>query len=694
MRRPRRNIIPIGVTLSARKQPPRRGKARTHAAALLAWRLLVRYMMRKQKATNGSARLRPVERNAMPACSIAQRLPVVAMLAALPALAGAVQAAKTLSPVVVSATRTAQDPFDIAASVNVVAVPASGNLDVNPSELLAGIPGILARDRQNYAQDEQISIRGFGARSTFGIRGVRLYTDGIPATMPDGQGQVSHFNLDSADRIEVLRGPFSALYGNASGGVVQLFTADGSNPPQLRFGVAGGSDGLLRAETNARGVAGPFDYNVDFAHFQTDGYHDHSRAQRESGNAKLGWQLDAHRKLTLVLNTLNVPGAQDPQGLTPAQYRADPRQSATPSVPYDTRKSVSQQQGGLVYEDQLTADGSLRLMGYYGERRVQQFLSVPRFAQASPLSSGGVVSLDNAYGGADARWTWAGELAGRPFQLALGLNYDNQHQHRRGYQNFLGDRLGVVGALRRDEEDRVYDNDEYAQASWRVSEDWTLMAGVRHNRVNFISKDNYITASNPDDSGRVHYTATTPVAGVLFRLSPRAHLYADWGKGFETPTFSELGYRYDGLSGLALYLQPARTRSGEVGIKLEPTAQSHAELALFRADSRHELAVATNLGGRTTYQNIDSARRQGIEASFDARLGARWKASFAYTWLDAIFRSPFLTCVSSSCATPDTPGGRRHADPRRAALERLRRAPLRGRRRAGSSTSTAASRRR
>jgi len=571
---------------------------------------------------------------------------------------------KELSPVVVTATRTAQSPFDVAASIDVVAAPPSGNLNVNPSELLAGIPGVIARDRQNYAQDEQISIRGFGARATFGIRGIRLYTDGIPATMPDGQGQVSNFNLDSADRIEVLRGPFSALYGNAAGGVIQLFTADGTAPPQIRVGFAGGSDGLLRAETDARGITGPLDYNIDFTHFQTDGYRDHSRAKRESGNAKLGWQLGTHRKLTLVVNTLNLPEALDPQGLTPAQYQQNPRQSSTPSVPYNTRKSVSQQQAGLIYEDQLTEHGTLRLMGYYGQRQVEQFLSIPTFVQARPLSSGGVVDLNNAYGGADARWTWAGSLAGQPLQLAVGLNYDNQHQHRLGYNNFVGSQLGVVGALRRDEEDRVYNLDQYAQATWRVANDWTVMAGVRHSRVSFQSIDGYITASSPNDSGQVHYSATTPVAGVMFRLSPKAHFYADWGEGFETPTFSELSYRNDGANGLALYLKPARTRSGEVGLKLEPTAQSHAELALFRADSRNELAVATSLGGRTTYQNIDRARRQGVEASFSTRFADAWTTTIAYTWLDATFRSPFTSpkaMIANGSRIPGVPRSNAYA---------------------------------
>ncbi|TCV92303.1 iron complex outermembrane receptor protein [Luteibacter rhizovicinus] len=561
-----------------------------------------------------------------------------------------------LAPVVVTATRTAQEPFDVAAAIDVVATPPDGTLDVNLSERLQSIPGVVARDRQNYAQDTQISIRGFGARSTFGIRGVRLYTDGIPASMPDGQGQVSHFNLDSADRVEVLRGPFSALYGNASGGVIQLFTADGTEPPEVRLGVAGGSNGNFRVSANARGVEGPIDYNVDVSHFRTSGYRDHSAARRESGNAKLGWQIDDDRKLTLVLNALDVPDAQDPLGLTRAQYQANPRQVASVADTYNTRKSVDQQQAGLIYEQRVNDANSFRVMGYYGQRSVTQYLSIPKATQLSqPGNSGGVVDLGNEYGGGDARWVYSDQLAGRPFELAAGVAYDNQNQHRQGYNNFVGDTLGVRGLLRRDEIDRVYDFDQYAQATWRVADDWTLMGGVRHSTVKFGSKDRFIAKGNPDDSGRVDYSATSPVLGVLYRIAPIAHLYANWGKGFETPTFSELGYRADRGAGLAFDLRPSHSRNAEVGLKLQPRDGTHAEIALFRADSRDELAVATNLGGRTTYQNIARSRRQGVEASLDTTLASNLKLVLAYTHLQATFRSPFLTCVSAGCAAPDTP---------------------------------------
>ncbi|MEO5560543.1 MAG: TonB-dependent receptor [Dokdonella sp.] len=561
-----------------------------------------------------------------------------------------------LPVVVVTATRTEQPAFEVPASIDVVNIDDTPDrLGVNPSEYLSGIPGLLARDRQNYAQDEQISIRGFGARSTFGVRGVRLYTDGIPATMPDGQGQVSHFNLDSAERIEVLRGPFSALYGNSSGGVIQIFTADGSQPPEVDLGIAAASYGTWRASANARGVSGPLDYNLDVTHFQTEGYREHSAAKRASGNAKLGFKIGDSGKLTLLVNTLALPSAQDPLGLTHAQLNADPTQVAASAVQFDTRKSVHQNQAGAIYEQELGSGNSLRVLGYYGQRDITQFLSVPVATQGNPLHAGGVVDLGSDYGGSDARWTWRGDLGGRPFEIAAGLAWDRQSQARRGYENFVGSTLGVRGKLRRDEDDTVSDFDQYVQASWRFADAWSLSAGLRHSDVKFDSVDHYITSSNPNDSGRVDYGATTPVAGLLWRAASWANVYASYGKGFETPTFNELGYRADGGAGLAFGLTPSHSRNREFGVKLRPTQGIEANVAVFRADTRDELAVATNAGGRTTYQNIGKARRDGAEAALSMRLTDDWRLQFAYTWLDATFRSRFLTCAGIPCTTPNTP---------------------------------------
>ncbi len=556
-----------------------------------------------------------------------------------------------LPAVVVTATRSEQEAFDVAASIDAVALDSADHdgLGVNVSEVLGLVPGVLARNRQNYAQDEQISIRGFGARSTFGVRGVRLYTDGIPASMPDGSGQVSHFNLDSAERIEVLRGPFSALYGNSSGGVIQIFTADGEGPPELRAGIVGGRYGQGRASVNLRGGNERIGYNVDLSHFETDGWRDHSAAERDSFNAKLTVDTGPGR-LTLIGNAVSIPDAQDPLGLTLAQFRDNPRQVASVAEQFNTRKSVDQSQAGAIWEQAVGA-GSVRVLAYAGRREVEQFLAIPAGPQNSPLHSGGVIDLDSDYHGADARWN----LTQGAFEFTLGANFENQEQDRLGFLNFIGSDVGIRGALRRDEDNRAFNFDQYAQASWHFADAWSLMAGVRHSEIKFRSTDHYITAGNPDDSGTRKYTATTPVVGLLYSVTPSANLYATWGKGFETPTFAELAYRNDGGSGLNFELEPAETRNAELGAKLRFGARTEATVAVFRADTDDEIAIATNSGGRTTFQNVGSARREGVEASLATRLGDAWTVQLAATWLDATFRSPFLTCTGTPCTTPATP---------------------------------------
>jgi len=577
---------------------------------------------------------------------------MVCMLFATPAWG----AETTLPAVQVNAVRLDIPPFDLPASLSVVRVTPSdnGKPGVNLSEMLVGVPGVLARDRQNYAQDEQLSLRGFGARSSFGVRGVRLYADGIPATMPDGQGQLSHFSLDAAERIEVLRGPFSALYGNASGGVVQLWSAEGTAPAQTRVGLFTGSNATMRLGLSTRGADGPLDYNLALSHFQTAGYRQHSRARRESGNARLGFDLGKAGHLSLVFNTLALPQAQDPLGLTRAQVAVDPRQAPLAAYQFDTRKSVHQSQGGAIYESAPDAQTQWRLMTYYGQRGVQQMLSVPVATQRNPLSAGGVVDLDTRYGGLDARWTHHASFAGRPLEVVAGLSYDTQDQHRRGYENFVGHTLGVTGRLRRNEDDRVWNLDPYAQLYWQFATPWSLLAGLRHSEVHFRSGDRYIAPGNPDDSGQVSYRATTPVFGLQYRPNDSLRFYASYGEGFETPTFAELAYRADGGAGLAFNLHPSRSRQGELGAKWRPVKDWELDTALFRADTRNELAVADNSGGRSSYRNIGRSRRQGIEASLHGELGDGWRIAVGATHLQARFLSAFHTGTPSTVVPAGT----------------------------------------
>ncbi|WP_341917138.1 TonB-dependent receptor [Hydrocarboniphaga effusa] len=563
-----------------------------------------------------------------------------------------------IETVTVTATRLAAPSYDTPASIDSV---SGGELfgervGVNLSEALFNVPGIVARDRQNYAQDTQISVRGFGTRSAFGLRGVRLYVDGIPATQPDGQGQVSHFNLATAKSVEILRGPFSSLYGNSSGGVIQMFTADGTETPTVSASTSIGSYGTSRSSVGTTGSIGIADYNLGYTHFETDGYRDHSKATRDGFNGKLNLQLNDAGKLTFLLNSFTTD-ADDPLGLTAAQAEENPRQVATQATQFDTRKSVDQTVGGVVYDLRISESQSLHVLGYYGQRDVVQFLAIPQGPQSGSAGhSGGVIDLGTDYGGVDARWAWRGSLAGRPASLIAGLTWDTLDQQRRGYENYVGTTFGVRGNLRRDEDNTVDAFEQYLQASWDFAEKWSAMAGLRHSQIDFESKDHYIVGTNLDDSYTRDYSRTTPVVGLMFRADPRAHFYASYGSGFETPTLAELAYRRDegaGASG-SNALDAARSQNYEIGAKLRPTRWLSSEIALFQTDTKGELAVASNSGGRSTYLNIDKSRRRGVELSADARLARLWSWQLAYTYLDAEVRQDYMSCSGTPCTALNT----------------------------------------
>jgi iron complex outermembrane recepter protein len=565
--------------------------------------------------------------------------------------------AQSLPQVTITATRTEASPFDVPASVDVIdgaRLRGAARPEINLSESLALVPGVAARDRQNYAQDLQLSIRGFGARSTFGVRGVRLYVDGIPATMPDGQGQLSHIDLASAGRIELLRGPFSVLYGNSSGGVLQVFTEPGEGAPVVSSGLAMGSDGLVRPGLRASGSTSGMGYVVSANHFNTDGWRDHSGAARGLANARLDIRPSPASEWTLVANTVQLR-ADDPLGLTRAQFEAAPRSADASATQFNTRKTVKQSQLGLVHEHRLHGDDRLRIMVYGGVRDTEQFQAIPTGAQGNALHPGGVIGLERRYAGTDLRWTGKRTLAGGPFEVVAGLAYDRLEEHRLGWQNFLGGVLGVQGALRRDEDNSVTNLDPYLQAVWRFAPDWTLTAGVRRSTVRFASSDRYFAGANGDDSGGVRYAATLPVAGLMYALSERTHVYAALGRGFETPTFNELAYRPDGSSGLNFALRPSRSGNLELGIKGRAEAgglRSEWSAAWFQTRTRDEIVTQTNSGGRSTFQNAGATWRRGVEVSWRAALAPAWQVQLAQTWLDARYRDAFATCSATPCTVP------------------------------------------
>ena len=555
----------------------------------------------------------------------------------------------TTETVVITASGAERRVFDTPYAVGTVdasTLRAAGPM-VNLSEALSRVPGLVVANRHNYAQDLQISSRGFGARASFGVRGLRLYADGIPASGPDGQGQVSHFDLAGAARVEVLRGPFSALYGNSSGGVISLVSAA---PTARTAGIDAdvGSDGLRQWRL---GVEAPFDggfsLRAQASDFRIVGFRPHSRAERRLGKLRLGWD-GARDRVVVVANTIDQP-AQDPLGLTRAQFDADPDQTTARAIEYDTRKLTRQDQLGASWRHRFDDRGALReshVAAYAGRRSITQWQSIPDFVQAPATQPGGVIDFDRGYQGVDGRLVWRWALGDeRGVQLVAGASLERSSEDRRGYRNYVGDGdqrvRGVTGELRRDERNRVDARDLYAQAEFDLARDWAATLGLRHGRVDFRSDDRFIVgdgSENGDDSGTLDFRYTNPVAALQWRPDPGLNLYISAARGFESPTFGELAYRPDGHPGFNRDLKAQSSRQVELGAKWRSAAHGLLlDAALFEARTDDEIGVAASSGGRTTFRNVGRTLRRGAELDLRWRLAADLRARMALTWLDATY---------------------------------------------------------
>ncbi|SLO91997.1 TonB-dependent receptor PqqU [Klebsiella variicola] len=585
--------------------------------------------------------------------------------AALPALLlPLIAAAQTADEqtMVVTAAPTTVSELDTPAAVSVVngdemrqAAPR-----VNLSESLGAVPGLQVQNRQNYAQDLQLSIRGFGSRSTYGVRGLRIYVDGIPATMPDGQGQTSNIDIGSVDTIEVLRGPFSALYGNSSGGVINVTSQTGTQPPTVEASSYYGSFGTWHYGMKATGAvgdgshAGDVDYTVSTNRFTTHGYRDHSGARKNLANARLGVRINDVSKLTLLLNSVDIK-ANDAGGLTADEWRDNPRQSPRGDQ-YNTRKNTRQTQAGLRYERQLSAQDDLSVMMYAGERETTQFQSIPRTPQLKPSHAGGVIGLTRHYQGIDTRLTHRGELL-VPVTLTAGLDYENMSERRKGYENFVmvngAPQYGEQGALRRNERNLMWNVDPYLQTQWQLTDKLSLDAGVRYSSVWFDSNDYYITPGNGDDSGDASYHKWLPAGSLKYALTDAWNVYLSAGRGFETPTINELSYRSDNQSGLNFGLKPSTNDTVEIGSKTR-LGNGLLTAALFQTNTDNEIVVDSSSGGRTSYKNAGKTRRQGMELGLDQQFGESWRLKAAWTRLDATYRTN--VCDDASCNGNRIPG--------------------------------------
>lgn len=542
----------------------------------------------------------------------------------------------------VEATRTDTGYLQTPASVFRIEAPqVDSSSQVNLTEVVKGIPSLQIRNRENYAQDLQLSMRGFGARSTFGVRGIRLYVDGIPATMPDGQGQTSNIDLSSLDHVEVLTGPFSSLYGNSSGGTILTSTKEGQGKDSIELSYSGGSHDKSRAglvlQGGAKGANEP-SYIISSSYFDTDGYREHSGAEKVLNNAKLSWNLDDGSKINWVTNYVKI-NADDPSGLTRADWQNNPKQVVQNVLDYNARKEIEQTQTGLTWSKPINDQHELNAMTYMGQRQVTQYQSIPDTVQKNPntpYQAGGVIDFKRNYYGADFRWTGKELLPNTT--LSIGVALDAMKEDRQGYQNFndTGDK-GVKGALRRDEDNTLWNIDPYVQASWQFLPTWRLDTGVRYSNVHYKSKDYYIVGLNGDNSGKTSYEEVLPSVALSWQITPEVLAYASYAKGFETPTFTEMAYPAQGGAS-TLDLKPSTSDTYETGLKSQNQLGDFT-LAVFQTKTKNDIVSAESFGGRSTFRNADKTLREGVEFAWNKKLWRDLTAIASYTYLDATFDS-------------------------------------------------------
>jgi iron complex outermembrane receptor protein len=458
-----------------------------------------------------------------------------------------------------------------------------------------------------------------------------MYTDGMPLTMPDGLGVPSAMNLDNASRVEFLRGPFSALYGNSSGGVVQLFTKNGGPDTELSAGAFYGSYGTHRETSTLSGSLGNVDYFFNASHFKTDGYRDWSGLEKDFNNAKFLVNLSESTKLTFIGMEINQPYVKDPGGVTKTEFISTPRVANTANSLNYAHKEMDHTQFGLIVDHTISKYDQIQLVTYAGDR-----------ANYQSFSAKSASGYNRDFGGVNVKWAHTALVFEKPLSFTVGTNYDrmNDKRYRYASNTTVNGQVPIGASKSRNEINYAFNFDQYAQMQLDISPDWTLHAGVRHSRVVFENTD---LLAHSYDSIR-NFEKTTPVAGIIYKVTPTLNLYANAGRGFETPTFIETEYANTSATAPNTTIQASTNKNYEIGAKAFLTKNILMNLALFKTVTDKEIYMSTYSADAAVYANVPGkTERNGMELSVDADLPENFKTFLSYTYLDAQFKDPFTS---------------------------------------------------
>ncbi|MCR8913195.1 TonB-dependent receptor [Marinobacter panjinensis] len=525
----------------------------------------------------------------------------------------------------VTSPRLVRDLYETPAAVSVVDTPdiREGQQRLQLDESLDTVPGLFFQNRYNFAQNLRLSTRGFGARAPFGIRGIRIQVDGIPYTLPDGQSQIDAVDLDSAQRIEVIRGPSSVQYGNASGGVIDITTARGDDQPagtRLRQDV--GSDDYYKTTAQANGSQGATSGIATMSWLNYNGYRDQSEVEKGLFNGRLSHKWNDGQRLTATFNALHTPKAEDPAGLTAAQVEEDRRQATPNAERLDAGQDVDQQTLGLLYEAPVSGAGELTVSTFFTRRD---------FTQQLPFPGPSLIAYDRQFYGISSDYQQGSAVAGLPLTWVVGADLHRQVDERRRYSvSFNGD----VTAQTQEETQNGTTAAVFAQGDLAVTERFNLSLGTRFDRLRLSVDDNRLV--DGDDSGSRTYDEFSGFAGASYRVAPRQQLYATIGTAFEAPTFTEFA-NPDGSGGFNPDIEPQQAVNREIGIRGGFGEGLSYDLALFSIRVDDEI-LPFEINNRTFYENAGRTERNGVELGVGWDISYTWRITSALTLADYTLR--------------------------------------------------------
>ena len=528
-----------------------------------------------------------------------------------------------INPPKVNATRVEKNIINIPASVSHIGKEKIqlGTEQIGLDESMGKVPGVFFLNRYNYAQDLRLSIRGFGARSSFGIRGVKIIVDGIPETLPDGQGSIDGVDIGSIYKINVIRGPSSSLYGNASGGAILIETERGSKLPFIELRNTYGDFNLNKQQLKIGGETANLNYLLNISNTSVDGYRENSEFENKQFNGRFEYSLSGKSSIVSTIHHTDQPLANDPGGITAEDVTTNPRQARSQNLNFQAGEKVKQTRLGLVYKTQLNKSRAIEVRTYNTNRD---------FSNKLPFQNGGIVNLDRSFYGGGLKYTEEGNLGKYQNRLLLGIDYDRQDDNRSRYNNLLG----VKGTQTFQQDELITSLGAYFQNETKLNDISEITLGLRHDNVAFDVTDKFL--ADGDDSGKINLNEFSPMVGISLKASSNTNIYATVSKAFETPTTTEFANSSGG--GFNQTIKPQKSTNYEIGIKTFNNKYSF-EAAIFQTDVKDELTPFedSEQPGRTFFTNAGSSDRHGLELTSIRRFYDRFEFSTTYTYSDFKF---------------------------------------------------------